>query len=243
MGRACTWTTFEVEPARSRACASRATARRSNTASRAPSGPGAPPQNGGVQVYIEDNGKAKGGQPVDRVGDRAAAAAGRLRRRGGRLHRSAPQPGVDAARVRRLLRVRRGLSPSSRRRSASSSSGRVVQLPPGDPDDAPARCLEAPVAGAVLLEGSRVSCVERPSSSTMRRCSGQAQSTSMPSMRTLVSGLGKASIEEEGLEVLFEFASDEVEAALCFFKDGSEDGDARLAGVPVDQRGRGPAGR
>jgi hypothetical protein len=31
------------------------------------SGPGAPPQNGGVQVYIEDNGKATGGQPVDRV--------------------------------------------------------------------------------------------------------------------------------------------------------------------------------
>ena len=31
------------------------------------SGPGAPPQGGGVQVYIEDNGKATGGQPVDRV--------------------------------------------------------------------------------------------------------------------------------------------------------------------------------
>ena len=31
------------------------------------SGPGAPPQNGGVQVYIEDNGNATGGQPVDRV--------------------------------------------------------------------------------------------------------------------------------------------------------------------------------
>src|SRR3954452_17761411 len=31
------------------------------------SGPGAPPQNGGVQVYIEDNGKPISGQPVDRV--------------------------------------------------------------------------------------------------------------------------------------------------------------------------------
>jgi hypothetical protein len=31
------------------------------------SGPGAPPQNGGVQVYIEDNGKPQSGQPVDRV--------------------------------------------------------------------------------------------------------------------------------------------------------------------------------
>ena len=31
------------------------------------SGPGAPPQNGGVQVYVEDNGKATGGRPVDRV--------------------------------------------------------------------------------------------------------------------------------------------------------------------------------
>jgi hypothetical protein len=31
------------------------------------SGPGAPPQNGGVQVYIEDNGKPVNGQPVDRV--------------------------------------------------------------------------------------------------------------------------------------------------------------------------------
>jgi hypothetical protein len=31
------------------------------------SGPGAPPQDGGVQVYIEDNGKATGGKPVDRV--------------------------------------------------------------------------------------------------------------------------------------------------------------------------------
>ena len=31
------------------------------------SGPGAPPQDGGVQVYIEDNGKPTGGQPVDRV--------------------------------------------------------------------------------------------------------------------------------------------------------------------------------
>jgi hypothetical protein len=31
------------------------------------SGPGAPPQDGGVQVYIEDNGKATGAQPVDRV--------------------------------------------------------------------------------------------------------------------------------------------------------------------------------
>jgi hypothetical protein len=31
------------------------------------SGPGAPPQNGGVQVYVEDNGKPVNGQPVDRV--------------------------------------------------------------------------------------------------------------------------------------------------------------------------------
>jgi hypothetical protein len=31
------------------------------------SGPGAPPQGGGVQVYIEDNGKPVNGQPVDRV--------------------------------------------------------------------------------------------------------------------------------------------------------------------------------
>jgi hypothetical protein len=31
------------------------------------SGPGAPPQDGGVQVYIEDNGKPRDGQPVDRV--------------------------------------------------------------------------------------------------------------------------------------------------------------------------------
>jgi hypothetical protein len=31
------------------------------------SGPGAPPQNGGVQVYIEDNGKPVNAQPVDRV--------------------------------------------------------------------------------------------------------------------------------------------------------------------------------
>src|SRR4051794_38496412 len=31
------------------------------------SGPGAPPQDGGVQVYIEDNGKPTGGRPVDRV--------------------------------------------------------------------------------------------------------------------------------------------------------------------------------
>jgi hypothetical protein len=30
-------------------------------------GPGAPPQNGGVQVYIEDNGKPVNGAPVDRV--------------------------------------------------------------------------------------------------------------------------------------------------------------------------------
>src|SRR3954462_6343271 len=29
-------------------------------------GPGAPPQSGGVQVYKEDNGRATGGQPVDR---------------------------------------------------------------------------------------------------------------------------------------------------------------------------------
>ena len=31
------------------------------------SGPGAPPQDGGVQVYIEDNGKPVNGQPVDRA--------------------------------------------------------------------------------------------------------------------------------------------------------------------------------
>jgi hypothetical protein len=31
------------------------------------SGPGAPPQNGGVQVYVEDNGQARNGVPVDRV--------------------------------------------------------------------------------------------------------------------------------------------------------------------------------
>jgi hypothetical protein len=31
------------------------------------SGPGAPPQGGGVQVYIEDNGKPQSGNPVDRV--------------------------------------------------------------------------------------------------------------------------------------------------------------------------------
>jgi hypothetical protein len=30
-------------------------------------GPGAPAQDGGVQVYIEDNGKPRNGQPVDRV--------------------------------------------------------------------------------------------------------------------------------------------------------------------------------
>ena len=48
----------------------------------------------------------------------------------------------------------------------------------------------------------------------------------------------KAGIEEEGLEALFEFASDDAEAALCFFKDGFEDRDARLARVAVDERGR-----
>jgi hypothetical protein len=31
------------------------------------SGPGAPPQGGGVQVYIEDNGRPQDGRPVDRV--------------------------------------------------------------------------------------------------------------------------------------------------------------------------------
>lgn len=31
------------------------------------SGPGAPPQDGGVQVYIEDNGTARGGRSVDRT--------------------------------------------------------------------------------------------------------------------------------------------------------------------------------
>jgi hypothetical protein len=31
------------------------------------SGPGAPPQGGGVQVYIEDNGRPQDGQSVDRV--------------------------------------------------------------------------------------------------------------------------------------------------------------------------------
>jgi hypothetical protein len=31
------------------------------------SGPGAPPQDGGVQVYVEDNGRPHGGQSVDRV--------------------------------------------------------------------------------------------------------------------------------------------------------------------------------
>ena len=31
------------------------------------SGPGAPPQGGGVQVYIEDNGRPQAGRPVDRV--------------------------------------------------------------------------------------------------------------------------------------------------------------------------------
>jgi hypothetical protein len=31
------------------------------------SGPGAPPQDGGVQVYVEDNGRPQRGRPVDRV--------------------------------------------------------------------------------------------------------------------------------------------------------------------------------
>src|SRR3954447_26587562 len=47
---------------------------------------------------------------------------------------------------------------------------------------------------------------------------------------------GKSSGEEERLEVLFELAPDDVEAALCFLEDSSEDGDARLAGIALDQR-------
>ena len=118
------------------------------------SGPGAPPQGGGVQVYIEDNGQAAERQAGRPRGNRAARAAGRLRRRRGSLHRSDAQPRLDAARVRRLRRARRGLSPAAAQVGLERAR-RVVQLPPGDPDHAPARGLEAAVADAVVLEGVR----------------------------------------------------------------------------------------
>ena len=114
--------------------------------------------------------------------------------------------------------------------------GGVVQLPPGDSDDAPARRLEAPVPGAVLLEG----CGRVVRGATVQLDDDALLRPRAVDLDAFDADVGerswKASIKEKGLEVLFEFASDEVEAALCFFKDGSEDGDAGLAGIAVDQR-------
>ena len=116
-------------------------------------------------------------------------------------------------------------------------AGVCRQLPPRDADHPPARGLEAAVPGAVFFEGD---CVPwwnaRLSSSTMRRSRGHAQSTSKPSMRTLVRGLGRAASMRKDWKRSSNSLRTMVRPRLCFFKDGSEDGDARLAGVAVDQR-------
>ena len=75
--------------------------------------------------------------------------------------------------------------------------GSVVELTPGDADDAPAGGLEATVRARSRSNESVVSWTVRPSSSTMRRSAGQTQSTSIPSMRRLVIGRGRPALRRK----------------------------------------------
>jgi hypothetical protein len=104
----------------------------------------------------------------------------------------------------------------------------VVELTPGNPDHPPARCLEAPVAGSVLLEGGcRV--VE---SSTVELDDEALVRPSAVDLVALDADVGfrvrKTGIEEEGLEALFELAADDRQAALCFLEDSLR---IRMAGL------------
>ena len=151
MGPACTWT-----PSRSsgpitciRVEGNRASVKYRFTRA---AGPGAPPQNGGVQVYIEDNGKAKRGlvrrprRPPSRRSRRApstprrASAPTRASTRRGRRSSPATSPcstraepeqpaqvrlelvGGRRAAARQVTRMTRHPAASRRRSRARSSS-------------------------------------------------------------------------------------------------------------------------
>ena len=84
-------------------------------------------------------------------------------------------------------------------------------------------------------KASAVSCTERPSSSTMRRWSGQAQSTSRALDADVRDGPWKTGSEEELLEALLQLASDDAEAALNLFNDGFEERHARFPRITLDE--------
>ena len=111
-----------------------------------------------------------------------------------------------------------------------------MQLAPGDSDDAPARGLEAAIPGAVLLERVvrvvRGAAVELDDDALLRPDAVDLDAFDAD-VRVRAR---KTCIEEEGLEALLELASHDAQAALCFFNDGFEDGDSRLAGVAPYQR-------
>ena len=111
----------------------------------------------------------------------------------------------------------------------------MVQLPPGDADHAPARGSEAAVAEAVLLEGVRhVVCpaaVELDDDPLL--WPGAVDLEFLNADVRL--GSWKTGFEEQGLEALFELASDHRQALLCFPNYSFEDRDAWLARVSGDQ--------
>ena len=104
-----------------------------------------------------------------------------------------------------------------------------MQLPPGDAHHAPARRLEAPIAGAVGFEG--VGCVVVHAAVELDdEARGRPGAVDLDSVDENV-GLRqlKTGIDEECLKALFELALDYAQAALCLFNDGFDDRDARLA--------------
>ena len=98
-----------------------------------------------------------------------------------------------------------------------------MQLAPCDADDAPSGRLEAPVAGAILLEGVRgvvhgaaveldYEALLRPGAVDLHALDADVRERAW-----------KTGSEEEGLEALLQLASDDAEAALNLFNDGSEE--------------------
>jgi hypothetical protein len=110
-----------------------------------------------------------------------------------------------------------------------------VQLSPGDAHDAPARRLEAAVAGAVGLEGVGgvvdLAAVELDDEAVRGPRAVDFQLVDAD----VRLGHRKTGIDEEGLEALFELASDDPEALLHLFKEGSDVGDAGLARIALDE--------
>jgi hypothetical protein len=110
-----------------------------------------------------------------------------------------------------------------------------VQLPPGDPDHAPSGHFEAAVAQAVVLERDagvvKGAAIELDEEALLRP--GAVDLDALDEDVGL--GCREARVDEKGEEELLELATGDGQASLCFFNYGSNDWDAGLSGVALDE--------